>query len=498
MGGYTMGLSAKAPGLLKNRLANDLVLPMGQFGDPKYVDMSNEHRAEMKTVLYGAGRSNRAAHNGSVEGATRPADISRPDNHTTHFSLGDDTNTYKSITKSTFRGFGDHQPYVEIKRDIKKKSTVLDMPDGEPGETISVQKADYTDAGLNSRALQVDNTMTVKDLKSTHFTLGNDEAIYQTSQYQSTFQGPPSSYTNDNLTHKVNHYRTSICMKDDDLSHEKHSTHHRDFKKSSGQHAFFNDAREIAQQHKHNSQNSCIAFGNTNAQTRSITKTDFPVPNAASYPPHVKNGAQNEYSPISGSRSSGPFSGGSVMKSSYVYFCKEGAEMPEDGSAPHATDAVRNEFLDSMGASRTLGKNLRGHHFTLGNDDASMNGGSVMKNAYLNHGNEEYKKHRVARPGKEWRFDSTLENTVTRYPKDGSTYQTVSDVTYVHHGNFVPPKAFKPSTMSFLTVSAEDSDYRLKNEPRMGGMLLSTETKRKFVPPEVMMYQQPDPILQRS
>ncbi|KAI9331727.1 hypothetical protein BDR26DRAFT_662183 [Obelidium mucronatum] len=604
MGGYTMGLSAKAPGLLKNRLASDLTVPMGTFGDPDFVDLSPEHRTEMKTVLYGAGRTNRATQNSYTEvgahaanyaderpppwisthttdypakscdrradiekakeyteyiksshfsldgyGAqnnptpisttkrdfdgtfetperripprktyppiyrderqlnmgsseynstfiprvTHAAVIAHPDSSGTHFTLGDDVSTYKSITKSTFGGFGGDQPRIEIIKDKKKRSTVLDNPDGEPGETVSVQKADYTiDPSLDRKTLKVDNTMTVKDLKSTHFTLGNDELSYKTSQYQSTFQRPPASYVNDNLTSHVNHYQTFVNMKDEDdvssLRVDKLSTQHRDYRKLGGLNVAFNDGRHIAEELKFTQKNSCIVFGNDDPSTRSITKSDFSAPTASAYPSHLKTGILNAYSPISGSRTAYPFTGGSVMKSSYVHFCDEGVEIPEDGSAPKASDTVRTDFLETFNASRTSGQNLRGHHFSLGTDEG-MNGATSMKTAYQNPGTEEYKKYKMARAGMEWRFDSTLENTVTRYPKDSSTFQTVSDVTYIPHDNHIPPKAFKPATVSFLTISAADNEARLKNEPRLGGMLLSTETKRKFVPPEVMTYE---------
>ncbi|KAJ3026207.1 UNVERIFIED_CONTAM: hypothetical protein HDU68_006011 [Siphonaria sp. JEL0065] len=597
-----MGLSAKAPGLLKNRLASDLVVPMGKYGDPDFVDLSLEHRAEMKNALYGPGRTNRATQNSYTEvgahaanyadetpppwvsthtteyptkrydrqadnekakeytdyikashfsldgyGAqnnptpisttkrdydgkfevperripprktyppiyrdekelgigssiynstfvprvTHAAEIAHPDSSGTHFTLGDDVSTYKSITKSTFGGFGGDQPHVEIIRDKKKRSTVLDNPDGEPGETISVQKADYTmDPGLDRNTLKVDNTMTVKDLKSTHFTLGNDELSYKTSQYQSTFQKPPASYVNDNLTNRVDHYETYVKMKDeDDLESQKVdtlSTQHRDYKKLGGLNVAFNEGRYVAEGLKFTQKNSFIVFGNDDTNTSSITKTDFPAPSSSSYPSHLKTGVMNAYSPISGSRTKIPFAGGSVMKSSFVHFVNPGTEIPDDGSAPKSSDAVRAEFLETFSASRTCGQNLRGHHFSLGNDEGSMKAGTCMKNAYQNPGVDEYKKYKMARAGAEWRFDSTLENTITRYPKDSSTFQSVSDVTYVTHEGHIPPQPFKPSTLSFLTISATDNEARLKNEPRLGGILLSTETKRSFVPPEIM------------
>ncbi|KAJ3285409.1 hypothetical protein HDU79_007355 [Rhizoclosmatium sp. JEL0117] len=602
MGGYTMGLGAKAPGLLKNRLASDLVQPMAKFGDPDFVDASTQHRNEMKALLYGPSRINKptqrtqsevgahsadyadekppawestftcdytpkqydhkeddrkvkectqyiksahfslngygAEHNPTpisttkrdfpgkygkplrhgpprktyppiyrdeqeiaigrsiydstfVPRVTHPAVIAHPDSSGTHFTLGDDTNTYKSITKSTFAGFGDNQPFVEIKKDEKKRSTVLDMPDGEKGADCSVQRADYTmDPKLDRKTLTVDNSMTVKDLRSTHFTLGNDDTIYKTSQYQSTFQRPPSNYVNDNLTNKVNHHQTYVTMKDeDDLDSQrvdKLSTQHRDYQKVTQGH----DSKDFASQMKF-SQTSSIDFGaHPFSSSKSITKSDFPIPPQSAYPAHQHTGITNPYNTVSGSRNPHSFSGGSVMKSSYIHFCDEGTIVPDDGSAPQSSTQVRGNYFESFTQSLAHKKNLRGHHFSLGSDEGGVVGETIMKGAYKDPGNDEYRKYKKATAGPEWRFGSTLHNTVTRYPKDPSTFQTVSDVTYVPHDNFVPPKPFKPAAKDFLFISAEDSEARYYNPPRLGGIQLSTETKRKFVPPEVMTYQQ--------
>jgi hypothetical protein len=57
----------------------------------------------------------------------------------THFTLGDDQGSWITVTGSTFKSI-DLQPPQEIERPDKKRSTVLDNPDGEVPELVSSQK----------------------------------------------------------------------------------------------------------------------------------------------------------------------------------------------------------------------------------------------------------------------------------------------------------------------------------------------------------------------
>ncbi|KAI8621779.1 hypothetical protein BC830DRAFT_111313 [Chytriomyces sp. MP71] len=397
---------------------------------------------------------------------TPTAHIVRPNATASHFTLGDDndaTCTFKSVTKSAYNGF--NQTTVKLMKDEQKRSTVLDNPDGEPGETTSVQQTDYTlPKNLDRSSLKVDNTLTVKDLRATHFTLGNDDTVYSNSQYQTSYLPVPSSYINDNLHSKVNHYKTCVNLQDDDdlevKSMDKKSTHHRDYK-SVGEEFKRSvlECRQLARELEHIQNASSILFthhSHISPTTRSITKTDFTAPNRAAYPAHHKNPVEYVYSPINGDARShaNRFDGASVMKSSYIHFCDPDAPAPAEGEVARSSQEVRDNFMDGVASRHSSGKNLRGHHFMLGTDELAGRETS-MGTHYQSPDLGEYKKHMCAKAGKEWSFDSTLENTVTRYPKDNTTYQTVNNTTYVTHTNCKPPAPFRPAPLSFLNHNSQ-------------------------------------------
>ncbi|KAJ3245407.1 hypothetical protein HDU78_009280 [Chytriomyces hyalinus] len=613
MGGYTMGLGAKAPGLLKNRLPADVIEPMTKFGDPIKVDSSPEHRAHMRSVLYGPERENKKFPSGfevgdhsadyadekppawitnhatdyppkhiedrvaidqhtkeyihylngthftlegygsetrslpisttkrdypekighperkegprskyppiyrdenakelgstiynseyTLTGAPK-TDIVHPNATASHFTLGDDDdriNTCRSVTRSTYKGF-DKQPYVEMKKDEQKRSTVLDYPDGEPGERVSVQKSDYRlDKNLDRSSLKVDNTATVKDLRSTHFTLGNDDTFYKKSQYQTSFKSTPSNsaYRHSNIVKE--HYRTCVTIRDeDDLEAAKVaqlSTQHRDYQqpdlRSSG--SSVQNSRAVAKELEQIHKLSSIPLANDAQQRtvkKSITGSDFKVPNLSAYPSHPKSGIENKYNVLSGNQRGqiDPFHGASIMKTSYIHFCEEGGQPNEEGELPPASKAVRENHAETFEASLKSSKNLRGTHFELGNDVGSAKETSTRE-AFESPALDAYRNRVCVKAGNEWRFGSTLENTVTRFPNDNETYQTVNNGTYVSHGGFKAPSPFRPAPLSFLKAAAIDNEIRFQSEPSMDGPLLATETKRKFVPPEVMKYQ---------
>ncbi|KAI8849044.1 hypothetical protein BC829DRAFT_392739 [Chytridium lagenaria] len=81
-----------------------------------------------------------------------PLNIRRPDSITTHFELGDDLQP--------------HAPQTPVKIDsLDNRASTEEM--------LSTKQSDYVIANdLDRRDLIVDNKATVKDLKSTHFTLG--------------------------------------------------------------------------------------------------------------------------------------------------------------------------------------------------------------------------------------------------------------------------------------------------------------------------------------
>eukprot|EP00842_Homolaphlyctis_polyrhiza_P002598 jgi/Hompol1/3339/HPOL_001578-RA len=116
-------------------------------------------------------------------------DSGRASKGVTHFSLGDDSAPWETLTRSAMKPhkLTAKPPPSEYETLERSKSTVLDYPDLELEPMQSVQKRGKLKDDLDRSTLIVDNTNSIKDLKSTHFTLGSDSSSCQLSQYGSTF-----------------------------------------------------------------------------------------------------------------------------------------------------------------------------------------------------------------------------------------------------------------------------------------------------------------------
>ncbi|KAJ3212255.1 hypothetical protein HDU82_002939 [Entophlyctis luteolus] len=201
MGGYTLGLAAKAPAILKHRLASDLVLPMARHGDPAYTDASDEHRREMRNLLYGPQRLKPLIMHALLAAAA---------------SFSKDSNVLNS-------NYSDEKPPKWV------STFTVDYPMKEGDyDGVAEQAKEYykLDPALDRKSLRVDDSSTIKELKSTHFSLGNDETSYMTSQYRSTFQKPQHEKEETKRRHMK---ETAKIFVDDSEVQIKSSTQHRDY-----------------------------------------------------------------------------------------------------------------------------------------------------------------------------------------------------------------------------------------------------------------------------
>lgn len=102
----------------------------------------------------------------------------------THFSLGDDEGQWESVTKSSMKLNGTPD-MVQYGRQDRKRSTVLDHPDLEKVPMQSVHQQDFKGAVPVTGATSNDF---VKELKATHFSLGDTGMNFGISQYQATYK----------------------------------------------------------------------------------------------------------------------------------------------------------------------------------------------------------------------------------------------------------------------------------------------------------------------
>ncbi|KAJ3410154.1 hypothetical protein HDV05_004034 [Chytridiales sp. JEL 0842] len=442
-----------------------------------------------------------------------PARIVHPDSMATHFSLGDDPGSWTTVTASTFVDL--HPPPAdEVNRPDKRKSTVLDNPDGEKPDLISFQKSDYImPADLDRSKLIVDNTLTVKDLKSTHFSLGNDTASNGKSQYQSSFKGNnsgvelvvPQRHGNHNESGGKNLFSH---MQFETEPVPMQSTHKHDYADKKKTAEISSERKAYARELKTYQKKTSISFGSDESGlsngTRSITRADFGVPSdrkeaadallpdanliylqpkfTLGFPKPGKRsirpaGLLNPYSPIAtynDDSSEKPAPKGSVMKADYVSYAKSHTDANGKSDANAHSGELNKVFKDTQEHCHSTKHFLRGHHFSLGSDAIQRQ--TSMRAHYAPPSKEAIAAYKVAPYGKDITFQKTLENTISRYPLDPSTFTTVTSLSYPHHTNPVRPEGVKPPSHTVFNHSTPANTREM------------SETRRAYIPPEVMKY----------
>ncbi|KAJ3134111.1 hypothetical protein HK101_004389, partial [Irineochytrium annulatum] len=367
----------------------------------------------------------------SRDGRPAPCDL---DNRATHFKLGDDAGPWGSVTKSTHVGLRPGSP-VEVERWDGKPSTVMDNPDGEQALRVSIQKTDYVmPEGVDRRDLIVDNSATVKDLKSTHFSLGKTEGYDVHSQYQSSFSGgdiagclPPS---------RTRYIPSSVRFDEDENHVPSSSTHKRDFTSAQPTPEDIEAAARLASDLKHVQSTSSIALGDEPLDRpyrhHSVTKTDFYL-----HPPHPLPAdpmSRRDYNyldmPKPGKRPVKPVTGPNVYPpvaaSTDTPRTTAVSVMAADYPAPPCADGPRTPRVDP-----DLRRSRNATHFTLGTDGDEQALTRPRRLPVIPPSSQPL--HTRAARTKDMGFASTLRNTITRYPDEEGGFVTVTAASFVAH-----------------------------------------------------------------
>ncbi|KAJ3104891.1 hypothetical protein HDU97_008749 [Phlyctochytrium planicorne] len=428
--------------------------------------------------------------------------ISHPDSTTAHFEFGDDLPLWSSITKSNYRPVSPPSP-IHIEAAENKKSTVLDNPDGEEYFIMP--------ANLDRRDLIVDNRATVKDLKSTHFTLGTVEGFAVKSQYQSSFT-QHSLVRTDQVSEKLKGTYSSVKIEDEDEPPVTRSTHQNDFINFQRRLDIIRQMKFSAKELKTAQSNASISFGTDSGgfsnHSRSITRSDFkefPRPSTIQGPiakPKLRFGVPKPakrfipprpghvYPPIAASSDDNLSTGVTIMRSDFAVPDSRASEENGEGTLASATK------LKNVARQRAK-EFLSGTHFTFGSDDQKS-----LNTAFREHfGPPASNGSKATKPiclVKDLGFEASLANTITRYlqplsfvipvmligtiyryPGDQSTFTTVNSSVYCRHGKYTKPELIPHHTDTVASCIAPESD------PIPG--VLTSETKRTYIPPEAMI-----------
>ncbi|TPX34754.1 hypothetical protein SmJEL517_g02755 [Synchytrium microbalum] len=372
-----------------------------------------------------------------------------------HFSLGDDPVNYssKSITGEPAPVITDHF----IVRPPRTKSTVLECPDWEKGEYISVAKKAYGSnlVGVDPKTLTVEKEAFTRDLKSTHFTLGTDvSSLGQAkSQYSSSFLKKQGAVTQPTIYKSS--YRDDVHLEEDeDRRMSGLSSTRTDYVK----HEAASNAAHSQSIKDQNSRSSIFTDGNRSMESASVAASSYLPPSQEKYTSErttASHPGMNPY-PLLAMESNTHSPGGKA----WVSVAKSDFTIPKDPSSHARALAIQNK----MGS--------RYANFDLGLDDrryVTSTSSAAYKPASL---------ERTAAHRPDLTFGATLENVLGPRTSISGSEMTRSATTT--GSAYVPMALAKvqsikpPPTMTQLCMELGDAPM---------GMSGSTESRRAFVNP---------------
>ncbi|TPX36042.1 hypothetical protein SeMB42_g07125 [Synchytrium endobioticum] len=374
----------------------------------------------------------------------------------THFSLGDDVVNYnsKSITAEPAPMIKDHHVIVKPPR---HRSTVIDCPDWEQGEYVSVAKRDYGSnlRGVDMKHLTVEKDEFTRDLKSTHFTLGRDPSsmLQAKSQYSSSF----AKSKQDQKPHiQKSSYRDDVLLEEEeDRRMVGQSSTKSDYVKHDTCRLPANSNGSIKQQ---NSKSSVFAdLENNYGHMSSVASSSFKNPAHVGRAPACKPGA-NPY-PLLAMEANGKQNAAknwmSIAKSAYV--------APKELSATPRELALKNK----LGA--------RYANFELGVDPNTYHTTTVSAT---------YKPVSLERTAFSQKPDTTFSATLDKVLGLGaggadklmSRNATTTGSAYVGFKNTSRAQGIRPANSSTAQQCMELGDAPV-------GLSASTESRRAFVNP---------------
>lgn len=337
----------------------------------------------------------------------------------TNFVLGNESEKQtfpQSVTKSA-HNLSKSLPVHHVHKSIGI-SHVLNLPDCEyKDELTTIMCQNYKmDPNIDPKSLKVDMSIFVKDLKSTHFELGNTEPEPNFSQYQASFK--EHSLSDITPTHRFRHFPSNVPLNEEPIHTKTGQTHYKtDYPKhklEKYQKHNAVDRNERASETKGMEETTSISLGTEEILNKSsITQTSYQTPNATK-PKREKY--ISPYNPVSDEPDILP----------------KKSETFANFSEPVDYTKRKELFWDGLQRQKESSHFLRNHHYELGNDAPSSSHAANKNNA-----NEEklwnVESHKRPKP-LDYSYGTTLHNTITRFPDrlDSTTYKTVNKGSYGH------------------------------------------------------------------
>ncbi|KAJ3372780.1 hypothetical protein HDU91_002140 [Kappamyces sp. JEL0680] len=403
-----------------------------------------------------------------------------------HISFGNSANDWKSVSQHSLVAHAAQAkpPQSEYESLEKTKSTVLDNPDLVLDRIQSVHQAEFSlSESLDRATLTFDNTISKKALNGTHFTLGNEDKTYATSEYIGSFLNMP--HERSQTFKAVNSSRLAIIAEDFEDRRIGNTSQKQDYPPLPPP-----QPSNILDIKKANSRSSIVLGleGAGLAEATSLTKGDYRVPVAVNRQlaeeRYRLGGVVQEhptgvpYHNLVGMEGThGPWE--SINKSDFINRPGRGDVYKEALSVcrRNQKDYVSSHFSLESSDSNSM------DHRVSHTKDAFLNPASIKDPNLLGAGSNRG----VSRVNDG--FSTTIENTITRYPYNNDTFSTTFSSAFKPPTDFSRRQPFEPSKTNQLTghlhpqLTAHETPSGLEFKHIRE---LSTVSRRAYVAPEFM------------
>ncbi|KAH6564699.1 hypothetical protein BASA61_001003 [Batrachochytrium salamandrivorans] len=436
--------------------------------------------------------------------------VGKDSKSTAHFSFGSEPIIWESVTGTSMKAhrLTEKPKITEYELLEKSKSSVLENPDIQIDKNESVQRRDFVlSETLDRSTLKFDNTESIKNLKSTNFTLGPDNHFNPGSQYQHSFEANTLKVAEMARVHvpTVTPPSTSkFCIIVEDCEDRRigESIQKQDYTSSSiNIDTIFNIKHNVDNVKNINSKSS-ISFENDTSRPSNFTQS---VSSAAyGHPESRRDGRFAKDAYVRGGRLQLP-----VYQSYHPINTSDLKTETQSVSHSEFQAPTREKILESL-APQDHCAYLKASHFEIGTQDSGV---SVNDRSYstasCHYSDPRHKPNSLRKDGagasglnrgsmisrRNEDFNETMLNTVTRYPHVPESLTTITNSRY---GMFDHPTTRIPlrhpivhDTMescihsSVFPVPSSKGSTEVVFKPIRE---LSTVTRRTYVAPEVMTF----------
>ncbi|KAL7753989.1 hypothetical protein RI367_000922 [Sorochytrium milnesiophthora] len=429
-----------------------------------------QHEKVPASSLYGSSYTNQQFRDRS---RSAHMTVARKLGNRTNFDLGDEEepDRWTSMTKRHIVPMK-VEPVKAVEHVDKKRSTVLDAPDGEVQPWISVQRMDFAGVpGGGVEALGVDPAQLKADNKQAHFTLESDPSPVldgSLSQYGASYlpfaEVESASQIRKSIKDQHTQRRFQLLSEtsDDGASYAQLSSTSRDsYKRPFGSASVMpHPALRTL-----NANASAIVYGSEpSAPLESVMRASFQPVNTGSVPPHLPPGGAH---PIG----------------SNIFFRQEGTDIATQSTTktayrPCSASKLAADFRELVNAGKTVSRQQVQTSYELGNTTPQERFRTTLGDHAVKTGHAD---HRRTPLKPDMSYETSLRNTVAGLDSNKGMYSSTSRSAYTDASEYI--RAAQPAD---LTAMREDhAQSVLQYETDSAQKYYISTAARSYLPPDV-------------